>query len=327
MSFADVGRWLSPAKVSYACSAKYGDHVVPLQLTQAQQSLLQSIPDPVFRETARDMCVNQAFRMDYWVKGAQRLGVQERIDALSAQRVVLVHPVARVLLDVKTAEGAPFLGSADIAPLLDALAGHQPRTLGELAAALQPQGLDIVWLLQALFVLAGRGCVLPAHSEDAATRAKGAVHKLNRALMRASAAHAGVGHLASPVIGGGIPVSRYGQLFLQARADGLKTPAEWASAALQCLAGQGAKVVKDDSILRSGENNLAVLIRTARERGTKDPEAWAQATWEFMKEHDPLLVKQARPLVTPEDQLEELTAQALNFSEQHLPILLALGVV
>ena len=42
-----------------------------VNFTAEQQTLLASIPDPMFRQTTRDFCVNQQFRKDYWVKGAE----------------------------------------------------------------------------------------------------------------------------------------------------------------------------------------------------------------------------------------------------------------
>ena len=44
-----------------------------VNLTAEQQTLLASIPDPMFRQTTRDFCVNQQFRKDYWVKGCRTL--------------------------------------------------------------------------------------------------------------------------------------------------------------------------------------------------------------------------------------------------------------
>jgi len=48
-----------------------------------------------------------------------------------------------------------------------------------------------------------------------------------------------IGVLASPVTGGGIPVSRPEQLFLAARASGLTGPDAWAEAAARVLRTDG----------------------------------------------------------------------------------------
>jgi hypothetical protein len=88
MHFATMAQWLEGAKVQYACSANYLDHIDALNLTAEQQAFLKDIPDPMFRETARDFMVNQQFRKDYWVKGARKLNPLEQAQALRAVQVV-----------------------------------------------------------------------------------------------------------------------------------------------------------------------------------------------------------------------------------------------
>ena len=54
MSFAEMARWLEPAKLGFACSANYLDYVDAINLSQEQQALLAEIPDAMFRQTVRD---------------------------------------------------------------------------------------------------------------------------------------------------------------------------------------------------------------------------------------------------------------------------------
>ena len=64
MHFATMQEWLASAKLSYACSAHYLDHVDDINLTKEQQAFLKDIPDLLFRETVRDFCINQQFRKE-----------------------------------------------------------------------------------------------------------------------------------------------------------------------------------------------------------------------------------------------------------------------
>ena len=105
MPFSGMTQWLTPAKVAYACSAFYTDHIPPLSLTPDQAAFLDTVTDPLFRETVRDFMVDQQFRKDYWVKGARKLSPMERVQALRAQRVVLVQARAGVSLKMKTGLG------------------------------------------------------------------------------------------------------------------------------------------------------------------------------------------------------------------------------
>ena len=74
-----------------------------------------------------------------------------------------------------------------------------------------------------------------------------------------------VGFLASPVTGGGVAVSRFHQLFLQAMARGAKTPRELAEAAWAPVAFMGHKLVKAGATLESAEDNIAELMHGAEE--------------------------------------------------------------
>ena len=71
--FAELAERLASAKMSFACSAIYLDHINSLNLTAEQHRLLGEITDPVFRQSMRDYIVNQQFRRDYWVKGPRRV--------------------------------------------------------------------------------------------------------------------------------------------------------------------------------------------------------------------------------------------------------------
>ena len=95
MAFARMAQWLRPAKLQWACSAQFLDAIDAVNLTTEQQQLLKGIPDPMFRQTVRDFCVNQQFRKDYWVKGARTLSPLEQAEQmrqhLAAHVVDLEH--------------------------------------------------------------------------------------------------------------------------------------------------------------------------------------------------------------------------------------------
>jgi hypothetical protein len=60
MHFATMANWLEPAKLQYACSAHYLDHIDSINLTPAQIAFLNDIPDPMFRQSTRDFMVKPA---------------------------------------------------------------------------------------------------------------------------------------------------------------------------------------------------------------------------------------------------------------------------
>ena len=119
MHFATMSEWLSPAKISYACSAHYLDQIDTVNLTADQLAMLQEISDPTFKETVRDFMVNQQFRRDYWIKGARKLAFTEQLDQIRQHKVVLITFVDDIALKVKGSLGEANLSEAIYKPVLD----------------------------------------------------------------------------------------------------------------------------------------------------------------------------------------------------------------
>lgn len=264
MHFGTMAEWLEPAKVSYACSAHLLDHVDLLNLTPEQQAFLAEIPDAMFRESARDFMVNQQFRRDYWVKGPRRLSMVEQVDALRAQKVVLTTARSDVSLKVAGALGEATMSEAVYAPILDALADHKPRTLGQVEQAVQRQRINLGQLRQATMLLAGAGHLAPVQDEALAQKARRQTDRLNAHLMTKSRGSNDISYLVSPVTGAGVLVHRFNQLFVAAMREGKGQPADWAAQAWQVLAMQGQHLVKDGKSLQTPEENKAELTAQAR---------------------------------------------------------------
>ena len=263
MFFSDMAARLDTAKLSFACSVNFADHVDALNLTEPQQAFLRDIPDGVLRQTVRDFMVNQQFRRDYWVKGERRLTVAERNELLQAQWFCLVTHRPDVPMKIVGALGEASLAPEIYTPLLDALADYKPKALGQLARQLQGK-VGFGQLLQAAMVLAAGGHLAATQDETATARARKHTDKLNACLMDKARGGGDVSYLASPVTGGGVPVGRFQQLFLLARSQGVKQPAEWAAATWKLLAGQGQKLIKEGKALETPQENLAELNRLAK---------------------------------------------------------------
>ena len=263
MHFATMAEWLAPAKLTYACSAHLLDHLDPLNLTAEQQSLLKSIPDPMFRETVRDFCVNQQFRRDYWIKGARGLSPIQQAEALRGQSVMLTTHRADVSLKVTGALGEAAMAEAVYAPILDCLADHQARTLAELEQALLPKNITFAQIRQAITLLVGAGNVALVRSLAEVARARALTDRLNAQLLQRARGNGDVEYLASPLTGGGVRVDRMQQLFLLSLARGRTEAAEWAKDAWQILAAQGQRVIRDGKPIEGSEANLAAVTAQA----------------------------------------------------------------
>lgn len=269
MPFSKMAQWLGPAKLNYACSAHYLDHVDGVNLTAEQQTLLKEVPDAMFRETVRDFITNQQFRRDYWTKGARKLNPLEHAEALRAQKLVLVQSRADVSLKVTGSIGECTLQEAIYGPILDALSDHKSKTLGQLEGQLKDKGIAFAQLTQALLVLSGTGSLVAVQDDALIPKAKKLTDKLNAHLIDKARGSPDLSYLASPVSGGGFAVNRFQQLFLLAISQGKKQPAEWAQFAWQILSGQGQKIVRAGKTLDTAEENLAELSTQAQAFSTQ----------------------------------------------------------
>ncbi len=263
--FAELAESLTGAKLTFVASADPLERVTALHLTSAQQAALTEIPDAVFREAVRDFMVNRLFRRDYWIKGPRRLSAAERLEAIRQQRIMLTTHRPDVGRTVSGGLGGGDMAANIFEPLLDALADHAPRTVGQIADAMEPRGLRFGQVYEALTVLEGKRDVFPVQDDAAQTVAEPRTEKLNRYIIDKSRSNPEWLVLASPVTGGGVPVPRAQQLFLLALANGRKTPDEWAQTAWQVYSTQKEGVVKDGKPLKTAEENVAELTARAHE--------------------------------------------------------------
>ena len=280
MHFATMAKWMESAKLTYACSAHYLDHLDAVNLTAEQQAFLNDIHDPMFKQTVRDFMVNQQFRKDYWVKGVRTLTPLEQAEQLREQRFVMSTHRPDVSLKVSGSLGEATLTESIYAPVLELMSDFKIRTLVQMEQLVKDKGINFGQVNEAVLVLCGNG-TLSAVQDDAATiKAKKHTDKLNTHLMLKARSSNDITFLASPVTGGGVMIGRFQQLFVLAIQQSKKKPEEWAAFVAQILAVQGQKIVKD-----------------------------------------------GKPLETPEEHLAELTIQAHDFATKQLPIMKALQVI
>ena len=263
MHFATMAKWLAPAKVSYACSANYLEHVDAINMTAEQQTFLQEIPDVMFRESVRDFVINQQFRKDYWVKGPRKLSALDRTEALRAQRVLLITPRADVSLTINAAIGEVKLSETVYGPLLDYLADHKVRTLGQIESHGTKHQINFGQVIQAVMILIGANHLSPVQEDHVIGKAKKHADMINHTIMTKARSGGDISYLASPVTGGGVVASRFNQLFLLAIHNGRKQPSDWAKFVWDLLLIQGQKLVRDNKAIESDAENIAELTKQA----------------------------------------------------------------
>lgn len=264
MSFVEMAQWLSPAKLSFACSAHYNDYMDPINLTEEQFKFLNDIPDTVFRQFVRDFMCSTQFRRDYWVKGPRRMSELEYAEMLRAQRVALVTPGDSVELKAKGPRGEAKLKKSIYEPILEVLADHKPLRLGQIESALQDKKISLSHILQAVMFLVGKNDLAIVQEEADISKAKPVADRLNRYIMDKSRSSNVLTYLASPATSGGVKLRRFQQLFLLAQSQGLKTPQEWAAFVWKTLVAQDEGLMKEGKPIHSAEESLAELTEQAQ---------------------------------------------------------------
>jgi len=265
LPFAEMAKRLEPAKLSFAGSANYLDHIEGLNLMPEQRRFLAGIPDPLFRESVRDFIINCQFRREYWIRGPRRLRPAEQADAVRAQRIMLVSRREDVLLTVAGALGRRQLSATIYDPILDALGDGKARSIGDIERSVARAGMRLGTIVEAVLILAGKADIVFVQDEAAQARAKPRTDRLNLALFERARGGAEVTFLASPLIGGGVNAGRFQHLAMLAMRHGSKTAAELARFIWDILSRQGQRVTKDNKPLETPEENLAELETQARD--------------------------------------------------------------
>ena len=283
MSFATMARWLAPAKLGYGCSAHYQDHLPALNFSPAQNALLQAQTDPLFRETVRDFLVNQQFRRDYWIKGPRRLATVAQTQALHAQSVMLVVQQSDVVMKVKAPIGEAALTAAVYGPILDALADQQPHSIGELWQLLQsgPQKTSINFAQLIEAVM-----LLTGKGDLVAVQDATAVQQAKPQCDRLNRHILNLARSGADVNYMASPVSGAGVMLGRMHQ-------------LFLLAMQEGKTP-------SSAPDIAVL---------------AEFAWTVLQAQGQCMLRDGKPMESPQDNMAELRAQAAEFVAKRLPTL------
>lgn len=264
MDFLSMADWMTNSKLQFACSALLRDHYDVLNLTKNQQEFLRDIPDANFKEYIKDFMVNRGFRRDYWVKGFRALDSHQRMDALNAEKLMLVPEKSSISLKLKSRFGEMQMDESVYNPILDLLDDIKPHAIEELTSELEVRGLKFGKVIQALMLLVSKGDLCIVQDEPLISTTRDKATKLNYQIMQQAKGSDHLQHLASPVTGGGIAVDRFHQLFLLQKAHKVERVDQMALETWKILEKLGQKVVtKEGVVLQSSEESIAELEREA----------------------------------------------------------------
>ena len=132
MYFSDIHRELSEAKLSYAQSANFNEHLEAVNFTAEQLEMLQTAPREPFGELLKDFLLNRQFRKDYWVKGKIALSPLAQREALERVTVTVNSADEEAPRAIKTELGEVALQEQIYRPLYECLLGYDSVSIGTL---------------------------------------------------------------------------------------------------------------------------------------------------------------------------------------------------
>lgn len=265
MYFSEVAECLKAAKLEFAASAAVNEQLDGLRIPAPGMNLLNSISDPVMRQTVRDYLLNQQFRRDLFVRGGERMTVAEQKRVLDDWRFTLMRPLAQLLAEKPRTPLAPEVREA----ILTRISMGGECSLADLALHCAAHAPLLV--RQVLMVMVGAGEVSLCQPTVQVASAASSCLALNQHWWARAGEGGESAYLASPSIGGAIQVGGLQQLMLGLLQQGVQADAATlAEQAWEKLTGLGQRVVTGGKTCESPEDNRAALLRIATDFVERD---------------------------------------------------------
>ena len=258
MNFSEVCDALAPAKLDHLGSSTLLDGLDHIHLTPKAKDSLSHASGVGVAGDLRDIFVSQRFRRDIFVKGLRRHTPFARQRQLLQQKFMLINHAASLPETIKGARGAAKLDRDLYGRLISAFSQDNGYSLSVKDILTSPvsQPLTYTQIDQALRVLVDLGMLAPISPAEIVNAVRPGTERMNAKLCRDAAFDDSVKYLASPVIGTGVAVSRFEQMFINSLSRGLGDPAKYI---WQNLEAHGQRLQRDGGILDTAEANLAEL--------------------------------------------------------------------
>jgi SAM-dependent methyltransferase len=127
----DVAADLSEAKLEWAGSGNLTENFAELMMTEEQREIANRYSDPMMRELIKDMCIPRSLRHDVFVRGARRISLAQRAEALMDVTLTLVRPADDLPEAMTMPAGRAELNPDFYRPIVKSLAAR-PGRVGDL---------------------------------------------------------------------------------------------------------------------------------------------------------------------------------------------------
>ena len=266
--FSEMVELMADAKLTFGAHANPMNCIDAINHTKELQTVLDRIPNPIFKEVVRDLGINQTFRRDLFLRGPRRVSRADQTAGLLDTSYALVTPRSACSLKIKTTVGEASLQASVYEPILDRLAQGPASGRDMLALPQMAEQGGAPRLLQALVVLVGAGYVQPCMPTALHGQALAHAARFNRMVMSRTArgGETEFPYLAAPTLGSGISMPRLPQLFLQATQDDPNAePQALSKTVLTALRASGQGLVKDGKAIESDEASMQELVARLEE--------------------------------------------------------------
>jgi hypothetical protein len=263
---ADVVRELAEARLDFVASANIGDDEIRFTVPEALQEFVQSGSDQTWRETLKDFITNKQFRRDIFVRGANRLNDYEKTTLLNEVTFALMVPPSQLRFTFTVPVGE-VRGKEDVYRAITNALVDGPKTYGCIRELAELRSLADASLRQSIDLLVRSGQIHPITLPQSTKSATA----FNKAVIERTFAGENLKHLASPIVGTGVPVDFSDIMALDGTIRG-DVPEVTAAKAWEIMSRTGRRLMKNGEVLRDREaNTLEQLERIAAFNEIKFP--------------------------------------------------------
>jgi hypothetical protein len=266
MPFSRVAGLLAEAKLDFAASANLLENMDRVNLSAQGQELIGELAHPILKESLRDYLLNQQFRKDIFIKGRRPMTPSQQMELLEGQKFILTAASHDIPMQLQGPASEIRLHEEVYRPLIEILSENKyaPKPVSKIYSHPRWERRGIETAVEALAILTAGGFAHPVQTDAAIETARPRCRALNSYICERARYDGESGCVASPVIGGGVPIDRLEQLFLHCRESGKTEPGAWATFTWDVLEGQGQRVIKDGKVIETPEANRAELHDRAR---------------------------------------------------------------
>ncbi|MCA8931644.1 MAG: methyltransferase regulatory domain-containing protein [Rhodospirillaceae bacterium] len=261
--FREVAEDLSAARLKYVGSLNIFDNYPDMCFSEEQRQAIDSMPDPIMRETVADYCQVKLLRRDIFVRGPRRAEDSVAARMLSEQWMAMITDPDKVSLTVKPPRGEAQLNPDTYGPLLEALADG-PKPIGLLCDISASKGGNRVAPVEVAGVLTACGWAVPigpnlgTPDPQRAGRYNAAVARHVRDAMTFERLA-----FAVPSFRGGIPIDGFDALMMAEWLDGAHEPQDIADRVWALVEARDENIVKDGEALTDPEARNNHLLERA----------------------------------------------------------------